>query len=151
MPQRGHLSFANEVGQQHVTGPSDITDHEFRSRCSIARTLDLIGDKWTLLIIRDLLWHDKHTFQALQDSRESVPSNILSDRLRRLMQWGLVEREAYQKRPVRYSYHLTDTGQALEPVLRLMMKWGHEFLDGGYFDPDDPQTSSAKTSRQPRK
>ena len=61
-----------------------MAKHDFRSTCSIARTLELVGDKWTLLIVRDLKWHGKRTFQALQDSAEHVPSNILSERLKRL-------------------------------------------------------------------
>lgn len=110
-------------------------DHNFRSQCSIARTLELVGDKWTLLIIRDLMWHGKHTFQVLQESEERIPTNILSQRLKKLMQWGLVDREPYQDRPVRYAYHLTETGRSLEPVLLQIMGWGHAQLDGGYFDP----------------
>ena len=84
--------------------------HAFRSTCSIARSLELMGDKWTLLIVRDLMWHGKRTFQALQDSAERVPSNILSQRLKRLAEWGLVRRDAYKQRPVRYAYRLTDEG-----------------------------------------
>lgn len=109
--------------------------HEFRSACSIARTLELVGDKWTLLIIRDLMWHNKHTFGALQDSDEQVPSNILAQRLKRLEQWGLLRRKAYQERPVRYSYHLTSKGKSLEPVLLSIMGWGHKRLGGGLYDP----------------
>ena len=109
--------------------------HEFRSRCSIARTLEIVGDKWTLLIVRDLMWHGKQTFQALQDSAERVPSNILSDRLKRLVQWGLVDRSAYQTNPVRYVYRLTDKGRSLEPVLLDIMAWGHANLGGGRYDP----------------
>lgn len=109
--------------------------HEFRSACSIARTLEIFGDKWTLLIVRDLMWHGKHTFQALQDSAERIPTNILSDRLKRLEQWGLVRREAYQQRPVRHAYSLTDEGKSLEPVLLQMMAWGHKRLGGGCYDP----------------
>ncbi|MFN4275754.1 MAG: winged helix-turn-helix transcriptional regulator [Ferrovibrio sp.] len=112
-----------------------MAKHEFRSMCSIARTLELLGDKWTLLIVRDLMWHGKHTFQALQDSAERIPTNILSDRLKRLENWGLVERRAYQQRPVRYAYHLTDEGKSLEPVLLQMMAWGHKRLGGGRYDP----------------
>lgn len=108
---------------------------DFRSTCSIARTLELVGDKWTLLIVRDLLWHGKRTFQALQGSAERIPTNILSDRLRRLMEWGLLERTAYQDRPVRYAYALTDKGRSLEPVLLRIMDWGHAHLGGGRFDP----------------
>lgn len=110
-------------------------DHQFRSRCSIARALELLGDKWTLLIARDLMWHGKHTFQELQASAEGIPTNLLSDRLRRLMRWGLVCREPYQERPVRYAYHLTEEGRTLEPMLLEIMDWGHRHLEGGRFDP----------------
>ncbi|MFN4312394.1 MAG: winged helix-turn-helix transcriptional regulator [Ferrovibrio sp.] len=112
-----------------------MAKHEFRSACSIARTLEIFGDKWTLLIVRDLLWHGRHTFQALQDSAERIPTNILSERLKRLEQWGLVQRKAYHQRPVRYAYSLTDEGKSLEPVLLQMMAWGHRRLGGGRFDP----------------
>ena len=109
--------------------------HQFRSTCSIARTLEVAGDKWTLLVVRDLLWHGKKTFQDLQGSAEKIPSNLLSERLKRLMEWGLVERHAYQDNPVRYSYSLTEKGRSLEAVLRQIMAWGHEHLAGGRFDP----------------
>lgn len=112
-----------------------MTKHDFRSKCSIARTLELAGDKWTLLIVRDLLWHGKRTFQSLQDSAERIPSNILSERLKRLAAWGLVRRSAYQQNPVRYAYQLTDKGKSLEPVLLQIMAWGHEHLGGGRYDP----------------
>ena len=112
--------------------------HDFRSTCSIARTLELVGDKWTLLVVRDLMWHGKHTFQALQDSAERVPSNILAERLKRLVEWGLVRREAYQQRPVRHTYHLTDQGKSLEPVLLQIMAWGHKRLGGGLYQPRIP-------------
>lgn len=111
-------------------------DHNFRSGCSIARTLELVGDKWTLLIIRDLMWHGKHTFQALQRSEEHIPTNILSQRLKKLMEWGLVDREPYQQRPVRHAYHLTEPGRSLEPLLVQIMGWGHAQLGGGHFDPE---------------
>lgn len=86
--------------------------HDFRSRCSIARTLEIVGDKWTLLIVRDLMWHGKHTFQELQNSDEHMPSNLLSLRLKRLMTWGLVRRDAYQDRPTRYKYYLSGSGKS---------------------------------------
>lgn len=116
--------------------------HTFRSGCSIARTLELLGDKWTLLIVRDLLWHGKHTFQQLQESAEHVPSNLLSERLKRLMGWGLVDRRAYQDHPVRYRYELTEEGKSLEPVLLQIMAWGHTHLGGGLYDPVQGTTVS---------
>ncbi len=111
--------------------PGERGDAAFRSKCSITRTLDIVGDKWTLLIVRDLLWHGKHTFAALQGSAENIPTNILADRLQRLAEWGLVRRELYQERPPRFAYHLTDTGKALEPALTSILYWGHNVLDGG--------------------
>lgn len=118
-----------------MTAAQNSADHIFRSECSIARTLELVGDKWTLLILRDLMWHGKHTFQALQSSTENIPTNLLSERLKRLIGWGLVYRHPYQERPVRYSYYLTDAGLALEPVLLGVMHWGNTYLGGGRFDP----------------
>ncbi len=110
--------------------------YEFRSGCSIARSMELWGDKWTLLVTRDLMWHGKHTFKSLQESDENIPTNILSERLQRLMHWGLVVREPYQERPVRYAYQLTAAGRAMEPVLLEIMKWGHCHLGGGSYDPN---------------
>ncbi len=109
--------------------------YEFRSGCSIARSMELWGDKWTLLITRDLMWHGKHKFKSLQESYENIPTNILSERLRRLMHWGLICRDPYQERPVRYTYELTEAGRSLEPVLLQIMKWGHRHLGGGSYDP----------------
>ena len=123
----------------------DTDTHDFRSRCSIARSLDLVGDKWTLLVIRDLMWHGKGTFQALQRGDERIPTNILSDRLKRLMEWGLVRREAYQERPVRYRYELTETGRELEPVLLAIMGWGHRHLGGGLYDPATGKSRGPRT------
>lgn len=110
-------------------------NHKFRSRCSIARTLEIFGDKWTLLIVRDLMWHNKHTFKDLQESDERIPTNILSQRLKRLEAWDILMRKAYQEKPTRYAYHLTATGLTLEPVLLQIMGWGHGHLGGGTFSP----------------
>ncbi|WP_136660341.1 helix-turn-helix domain-containing protein [Nitratireductor sp. XY-223] len=120
------------------------TGHEFRSRCSIARSLEILGDRWTLLVVRDLMWHGKHTFQELQNSEERMPTNQLSQRLKRLMDWGLVSRKAYQDRPVRYRYELTDKGRALEPLLRQIMHWGYDNLGGGFYDPVHKKSLPAK-------
>ena len=120
-----------------------MAGHDFRSGCSIARTLEIVGDKWTLLIVRDLMWHGKQTFQALEASAEGVPTNILSERLKRLVKWRLVRREAYQKHPVRYAYHLTEAGKSLEPVLLQIMNWGHDYLGGGRYDPTTGKTLKA--------
>ncbi len=100
-----------------------------RSICPVACTLDLLGDKWTLLVVRDLLL-GKHTYKAFQDSPEKIPSNILAERLKRLEHEGVVRRELYQERPPRYSYHLTEKGQDLAPVLQAMLTWGNTYIPG---------------------
>jgi DNA-binding HxlR family transcriptional regulator len=107
-----------------------------RSTCSIARALDLFGDKWTLLVLRDVLWNDKHTFQALQSCAERIPSNLLAQRLKRLETQGFLIRDAYQDRPKRYRYLPTDKARTLDPILREMMLWGHEHLNGTFVDRD---------------
>lgn len=96
-----------------------------RSDCPIACTLDLIGDRWTLLIIRDL-FHQKHRFSEFLASGEGIKTNILSERLRRLEGAGLVNRTRYQEHPPRYEYHLTEAGRSLSPVLKTMYSWGRE-------------------------
>ena len=100
---------------------------QFRSDCPISSTLDLIGDKWTLLVIRDM-FAGKKRYQELLNQDEGIASNILSDRLRRLESTGLVRRVAYSKRPPRDEYHLTEAGQKLWPVLKELIRWGFEHL-----------------------
>jgi DNA-binding HxlR family transcriptional regulator len=96
-----------------------------RSDCPVACTLDLIGDRWTLLIIRDL-FHQKHRFSQFLESGEGIKTNILAERLKRLEAAGLVERTRYQERPPRYEYHLTEAGRSLSPVLKAMYSWGRK-------------------------
>jgi DNA-binding HxlR family transcriptional regulator len=100
-----------------------------RSPCPIASTLDLVGDKWSLLIVRDML-HGKRTYGELLDSPERIPTNILADRLRRLEQAGIISRSAYQERPVRYAYLLTDKGRDMGEVLLALVRWGKRHIPG---------------------
>lgn len=103
-----------------------------RSPCPIASTLDLLGDKWTLLIVRDLLYFGKRLYGEFADSPEKIPTNILADRLKRLEEHGLVEKTPYQEHPVRYAYALTVRGADLQPVLRAMVEWGNRHIPGTY-------------------
>lgn len=100
-----------------------------RSPCPIANTLDLVGDKWSLLIIRDML-HGKRTYGELLDSPEGIPTNILADRLRRLEEAGIILRTAYQDRPVRYAYTLSAKGRDLGDVLLALVQWGKKHIPG---------------------
>jgi len=100
-----------------------------RSLCAVANSLDILGDKWSLLVVRDLL-HGKHTFGELSDSPERIPTNILADRLKRLEGTGIITSAPYQERPVRYAYSLTPKGSALGEVLLAFVRWGKQHIPG---------------------
>ena len=104
-------------------------DGLLRSACAIASTLDLVGDKWSLLVIRDML-HGKRTYGELLDSPEAIPTNILADRLKRLEDAGIITSSPYQERPVRYAYTLTAKGAALGDVLLAFVRWGKTHIPG---------------------
>lgn len=100
-----------------------------RSDCPIAVTLDLVGDKWTLIVVRDL-FRGERRFNGFLRAPERIPTNILADRLKRLERHGLVRKVAYQERPRRYEYHLTEKGAGLAPVLDEMCGWAKTFVPG---------------------
>jgi DNA-binding HxlR family transcriptional regulator len=100
-----------------------------RSACAIANSLDIVGDKWSLLVVRDLL-HGKRTYGELARSPEGIPTNILADRLKRLEGAGIIVSTPYQQRPVRYAYALTPKGSALGDVLLAFVRWGKQHIPG---------------------
>lgn len=101
-----------------------------RSECPIATTLDLVGDKWTLLVVRDIGLFGKHKNKDFQEAGEAIPTNILANRLQLLVENGLVEKRRYQDHPPRYEYFLTEAGQALLPVIKAMATWASGHIDG---------------------
>lgn len=100
-----------------------------QNSCSIAATLDVIGDRWTLLVLRDL-FRGVRRFSDLVDDL-GIAKNLLSDRLKRLVEHGVVEKVPYQDRPVRYEYRLTAKGAELSPALIALMRWGDEWYAPG--------------------
>lgn len=101
-----------------------------RSACPIANILDVLGDQWTLLVVRDVMFAGRHRFGELAGSLEAIPTNILTDRLRRLEEWGILEKRPYQDRPPRHEYRLTPRGRDLFPVLREMALWSSRHMAG---------------------
>ena len=95
-----------------------------RSGCPIATTLDLVGDRWSLVIVRDMLT-GKRRYGEFLASPEGITTNILADRLKRMEEAGLIARTPYQRRPVRHNYGLTEMGETLRPVLQEMCLWGN--------------------------
>ena len=96
--------------------------------CPIARTLDIIGERWTLLVLRDLSVFGKTRFSELQESLPGIPARVLSDRLKKLTEQGLVARRVYSEHPLRAGYHLTEKGESLLPILGAIAQWGMDEL-----------------------
>lgn len=94
-----------------------------RSPCPVACSLDIVGDRWTLLVIRDLML-GRTRFRDFAASPEGIPTNVLSERLERLLQHGIVEQTPAEDGTKRLGYALTRKGKALRPVLEAMRDWG---------------------------
>lgn len=99
-----------------------------RSLCPISCTLDLLGDRWTLLVIRDMMFHGKQRFEEFLDSPEGISTNILANRLKLLEESGFVEKQPYSNHSRRMNYQLTDKGKSLRPVLRAITTWGLKYI-----------------------
>src|SRR5918912_3406990 len=112
----------------------DMTQHRaraagrsYRQHCAVARGLDLVGERWTLLIVRDLLTGPKR-YTDLLAGLPGIGTNLLATRLRELEEQGLVTRRVLPPPAGSTVYELTDVGQALEPVIMALGRWGNRFL-----------------------
>ncbi len=103
-------------------------DRVYKSQewCPIARTLDILGDRWTMLVLRDLVL-GLSKFGIILESLEGISPNLLADRLKRLEQLAIVERVFYSDHPPRAEYRLTEKGRALGPVLHALSVWGNAY------------------------
>lgn len=93
-------------------------------QCPVARALDIIGDSWTILILRDLFLDGPRKFQDLQESLAGASPNTLSARLKKLMEHGIIERRLYAEHPPRAEYALTEPGRELGPIMKALREWG---------------------------
>lgn len=95
--------------------------------CPVARTLELVGERWTILVLRDLVLHGARKFHELEQSLSSISPNTLSARLKTLEQAGIIERRFYEDHPPRAEYVLTEKGRALGPLLKALRDWGTKY------------------------
>ena len=102
----------------------------YGQRCPVAKTLEVVGDRWTLLVIRDLLG-DARRFRDLQAGLPGLAPNILSERLKLMEEHGLVSRRFYSDHPPRAEYELTDKGRELGTVVGALASWGTRYVDTG--------------------
>jgi DNA-binding HxlR family transcriptional regulator len=94
--------------------------------CPVARTLDLIGERWTILILRDLLLQGPRRYQDFQESLAGIAPNTLSARLKQMEAQGLISRRLYSEHPPRLEYQLTDKGRSLGTVMKALREWGQK-------------------------
>ncbi len=100
-----------------------------RSKCPIARALDSLGDRWSILIIRDLLLGSKK-YGDLLKSPEKITTNVLASRLKKLQSQSIISRELYQTNPPRWEYFLTEKGRGLSVIIKELMNWGLLYIEG---------------------
>ena len=101
--------------------------YKTQAGCPVAGTLDIIGDRWTILVLRDLLIGRAVKFKELLESLQGISPNLLAQRLKRLEEQGIVERVFYSDHPPRAEYRLTDKGKDLGSVLRAIAEWGIKY------------------------
>src|SRR5713226_3526202 len=117
------------------------SDYEGQN-CSVARALELVGERWTLLVVRDAFL-GRRRFEEFQESL-GIARNVLADRLQKLVEHGIFERVRYQERPERFEYRLTLKGRDLRLALAALMQWGDE-----YVSPTPPRLLRRKTDGTP--
>lgn len=101
-----------------------------RSDCPISYALDLFGDKWSLLIIRDLVFGQKKFYKEFLQSKEKIATNILSDRLKKLENAGLIKSKVYEKLRTQKEYSLTEKGKDIIPILVEFILWSSKYKEG---------------------
>lgn len=116
-----HFFYAVLMATQVKTGKSAM-----RSLCPLANALDIMGDRWTLLIIRDLMFTSRCEFGQLLNAGEGIATNILAERLERLQQHGIISKQKHPEHGKKYRYALTELGLKLAPVLIETVLWGSE-------------------------
>jgi DNA-binding HxlR family transcriptional regulator len=100
-----------------------------RQNCSVARTLSILGERWTLIVLTELFL-GRRRFDEIQEER-GIASNILSQRLATLVDEGIAERRRYSEHPERFEYHLTDKGRDLLPLQLALVSWGDKYMTEG--------------------
>ena len=99
----------------------------YMQECPVAYALDIVGERWTLLIIRDLFRHGPLRFQQFEQRLPGIAPSTLSTRIRFLEEKGIIESHLYETHPPRAEYFLTESGRALGPVLKALFNWGEKF------------------------
>ena len=111
------------------------SQHHLKTGCPIACALDIVGDHWSLLIIRDLMFEGRHEYKDMLASKEGISSNILTNRLKKLVQAGIITSAPHRASKRRKLYYLTDKGKDLVQVMLAISRWSDQHLDDWVFIP----------------
>jgi DNA-binding HxlR family transcriptional regulator len=106
-----------------------------RSGCPIVNAVDVLGDRWTLVLIRDLMLFDRHEFGEFRDSGEGIATNILTTRLKTLAESGIIDSIPHPTNGTKKLYYLTDRGKSLLPLMREVILWGDAQCEGSQAPP----------------
>lgn len=107
-----------------------------RSTCPIANSLDILGDRWSLIIIRDLMFREKHEYGELLNSEEGISTSVLATRLEQLQCTGIIKKSNHPNDQKKYRYHLTEKGIDLMPLMIDLVLWGTQHVPGTMAPPD---------------
>ena len=124
-----------------------LEESECRSACPVANALDVVGDRWTLLVIRDLMFMNKHEYHEFLNGPEGIATNILSDRLKRLVCTELIGSLPHPDHKSKKLYYLTKKGKDLLPLMVEMILWGGTYRAS----PDMPKERFNRIKRNPKK
>lgn len=130
----GKGSHVDDRDSIQSSAPPPDARKSYNHPCLIAQTLDVVGERWTLLILRDLM-AGLHRYTEILQNCGGMSPNVLSDRLKKLVEAGLVDRQHEKALPPQVSYHLTEKGWAVRPVLLALLEWGREYI--GPIGPED--------------
>lgn len=120
---------------------------ECRSCCPVSNALDVLGDRWTLLVIRDMLFMNKHEYREFLTAPEGIATNILSDRLKRLVCAGIIDLAKHPSHKNKKLYYLTQQGKDLMPILLELVRWGVTYRATR----DMPKARFDRMQRNPKK
>lgn len=124
------MAEAASAGEPYVEHRNDVRPkREDLPACPVETCVQLIGSKWRLLIMRDLLMNESLRFKQLQRSVGGVSQKVLTSNLRDMEHAGLVVRRVYPEVPPRVEYSLTETGQSLKPIIDAMWAWGEKYQE----------------------
>ena len=133
-PQKNNSDNEQSGDGQQGFGPEPL--HQLRSSCALANGLEVLGDRWTMLIIRDLMFTNRNQFGQLLDSGEGISTNILSERLERLQNYQIIEKLPHPTHGRKSIYRLADKGLGLAPILIELTLWSYKSVAGSFIPED---------------